>query len=116
MAPIIPFITDDDVVMERTVRAIAESGATHISPIVLHLRTGAREWWFRWLEQHRPDLIPRYHDLYGKRAYAPKEYQREITDKVHELARRYGVGRTTRPRQARSIAEPPPQAEQLSFG
>src|SRR5919109_2508600 len=43
MAPIIPFLTDSPAALEAGVKAIAESGATHVSPIVLHLRPGARE-------------------------------------------------------------------------
>src|SRR5205823_145556 len=45
MAPILPFLTDSPEQLDATVRAIAETGATHVSPVVLHLRTGAREWY-----------------------------------------------------------------------
>jgi DNA repair photolyase len=115
MAPIIPFISDTDEMLERTVRAIADSGATHVSPIVLHLRKGgAREWWMRWLQEHRPELVPRYRDLYQNRAYSPKDFQQEIGAKVHALARRFGIGRKT-PANARRIAEPPPEPEQLQL-
>lgn len=113
MAPIVPFISGTEEMMERTVRAIAESGATHITPIVLHLRKGgAREWWMRWLQEHRPDLIPRYVELYGERAYAPKEIQKEITGRVHDLARHFGVGRASGAR-VRRIKDPIPEPEQL---
>ena len=116
MAPIIPFISDTDEMMERTVKAIADSGATHISPIVLHLRKGgAREWWMTWLQEQRPDLVPRYRELYEDRAYSPKEFQKEIADKVHSLARRFGIGRTASPSNARRIAETPPEPEQLQL-
>lgn len=115
MAPIIPFISDDEEAMDRTVRAIAEAGATHVSPIVLHLRKGgAREWWMAWLGEHRPDLVPRYRELYEDKAYSPKEFQAEIAAKVHDLAGRYGMGRKT-PASARRIADPPPEAEQLQL-
>ncbi|MGH2664163.1 MAG: intein-containing Rv2578c family radical SAM protein [Actinomycetota bacterium] len=117
MAPIIPFLTDDDEHMERTVRAIADAGATHVSPIVLHLRKGgAREWWMAWVREHRPNLVPRYRELYGNAAYAPKEYQAEISEKVGRLARRFGIGRTSGGA-ARRIPEqrPPPEPEQLSL-
>jgi len=115
MAPIIPFITDTDELMDETVRAIADAGATHVSPIVLHLRKGgSREWWMRWLVEHRPDLVPRYRDLYGERAYAPKEYQQRIAGRVHELARRLKIG-ASNGRDARRIAEPEPEAQQLSL-
>jgi DNA repair photolyase len=115
MAPIIPFISDTEEMLDRTVRAIADAGATHISPIVLHLRKGgAREWWMTWVQENRPDLVPKYRELYENKAYAPKEFQSEVSAKVHELARQYGIGRKT-PRSARRIGEPPPGPEQLQL-
>ncbi|MGH2683917.1 MAG: radical SAM protein, partial [Actinomycetota bacterium] len=116
MAPIIPFISDTDEMMERTVRAIADSGATHISPIVLHLRKGgAREWWMRWVGENRPDLVPKYQELYGERAYSPKEFQNQVADRVRDMARAFGVGRSATPQQARRFRErqPEPEPEQL---
>ena len=116
MAPIIPFLSDSDEAMEETVRAIAASGATHVMPIVLHLRKGgAREWWMRWLRQHRQDLVPEYRELYGDRAYAPKEFQQQIAERVHSLARRFRVGAAEGPRRARRIAAPAPEPEQLAL-
>jgi DNA repair photolyase len=115
MAPIIPFISDDDAHLELTVRAIAASGATHVAPIVLHLRKGgSREWWMAWLRAHRPDLLDRYRELYGDRPYAPKEYQRTVAAKVHDLAHSFGVGGVTGAT-ARRIREPEPEPEQLSL-
>ena len=115
MAPILPFLSDTDEALDETVRAIAEAGATHIAPIVLHLRTGAREWYLKWLGEHHPELIPRYEALYGKRAYAPKEYQSDVSDRVHRLARRYGIGGRARSPNTRRIPEAPPPPEQLSL-
>jgi DNA repair photolyase len=93
MAPILPFLTDSDEQLEATVAAIAASGATHVSPIVLHLRPGAREWWQAWLARERPDLLPRYAGLYGSRTYAPTAYQDRVTATVRRLAAVHGVGR-----------------------
>lgn len=100
MAPILPYLSDLPSQLEATVRAIAEAGARRITPLVLHLRPGAREWYFAWLAREHPELVPRYHELYGSGAYAPKAYQREVAARVAELARRYGVGRVS-PGQAR---------------
>jgi DNA repair photolyase len=94
MAPILPYLTDSDAQLEATVAAVAASGATYVSPIVLHLRPGAREWWQAWLRREHPDLLPRYQALYGDRSNAPKGYQHEITEKVRAFADRYGVGRS----------------------
>ncbi|HXT46927.1 MAG TPA: Rv2578c family radical SAM protein [Pseudonocardiaceae bacterium] len=100
MAPILPYLSDSPSRLETTVRAIAEAGARRVTPIVLHLRPGAREWYLSWLEREHPELVTRYHELYGRGAYAPKAYQRSVCDQVAELARRYGVGNPT-PGQAR---------------
>jgi DNA repair photolyase len=93
MGPVVPFLSDSPAQLEATVRQVAEAGATHVSPIVLHLRPGAREWFMAWLAEHHPALVPRYRALYGGRAYAPKDYQQRITGQVRELAQRYHVGR-----------------------
>jgi DNA repair photolyase len=93
MAPIVPFLSDSPAQLEAAVRAVAETGATHLSPIVLHLRPGAREWFMGWLAEHHPDLVPRYRELYARGSYAPKAYQEEITGRVRELAERHGMGR-----------------------
>jgi DNA repair photolyase len=95
MGPVLPFLSDSPEQLEDAVRQIAAAGAAHVTPIVLHLRPGAREWFQKWLREHHPDLTGAYRDLYGSRAYAPKSYQQAISDQVAALARKYGVGRTT---------------------
>jgi len=119
MAPIIPFLTDSPEQLSATVKAIAEAGARYVSPIVLHLRPGAREWFMAWLREHHPNLVPKYGRLYGNGSYAPKAYQQEISGRVHEMARRLGIGRAG-PRDARSVghripAAKPPSPEQLAL-
>jgi DNA repair photolyase len=119
MAPIIPFLTDSPEQLAATVRAIADAGARYISPIVLHLRPGAREWFMAWLREQHPGLVPKYQRLYGERTYAPKAYQQEISGRVHELANRFGIGRAG-PRDARKVghrvaAAPPAPPEQLAL-
>ncbi|MDQ3824649.1 MAG: Rv2578c family radical SAM protein [Actinomycetota bacterium] len=100
MAPILPYLSDSPSQLETTVRAIAEAGARRVTPLVLHLRPGAREWYLAWLQREHPELVPRYHELYGHGAYAPKAYQRSVCAQVAELAQRCGVGNLT-PAQAR---------------
>jgi DNA repair photolyase len=122
MGPIVPFLSDSPAQLEATVKQIAESGAIHVTPIVLHLRPGAREWFYRWLNDNHPDLVGRYRALYRSGAYAPKAYQQQITQQVRELASRHGVGRVT-PGQARAItprprpatAAPTPEDVQLTL-
>lgn len=93
MGPVIPYLSDSPAQLEAAVRKIAEAGATHVTPIVLHLRPGTREWFMGWLREARPELGGRYAALYRGGAYANREYQKRISAQVRELAERYGVGR-----------------------
>ncbi|MGW0734557.1 Rv2578c family radical SAM protein [Streptomyces sp. NPDC002851] len=128
MAPVIPFLGDSADQLRATVRAIAASGATSVTPLVLHLRPGAREWFMSWLAAHHPHLVRRYERLYAAGAYAPKWYQRRITRQVHELAEEFGIGpthsgaaRRIRPRPAElteapePVGSPAPEATQLTL-
>ncbi|MFF0218783.1 Rv2578c family radical SAM protein [Streptomyces vinaceus] len=96
MAPVIPFLGDSPEQLRATVRAVAESGATSVTPLVLHLRPGAREWFTAWLGAHHPHLLPRYERMYAGGSYAPTWYQRQITRQVHQLAAEFGIGPSRR--------------------
>ena len=93
MGPVVPYLSDSPAQLAAAVRQAAAAGAPHVVPIVLHLRPGAREWFLGWLREAHPELVPRYAELYGRGAYARKDYQARITGQVHELAERFGVGR-----------------------
>ncbi|CAM5533699.1 Rv2578c family radical SAM protein [Streptomyces aurantiogriseus] len=115
MAPVVPFLGDEPAQLRATVRAIAAAGATSVTPLVLHLRPGAREWFMAWLGQHHPHLVRRYERLYADGAYAPKWYQRRITRQVHDLAEEYGIG-PTRAGMPRRIRPPEPVEEPEESG
>jgi hypothetical protein len=96
MGPVVPFLSDSPAQLDAAVRQIAATGALHVTPIVLHLRPGTREWFFAWLRAQHPELVDRYLDLYGHGAYAPKAYQNRIAGQVRELADKHGIGRQRR--------------------
>jgi len=93
MAPILPYLTDSPSQLRAAVSAIAQAGARSITPLVLHLRPGAREWYAAWLGANHPGLVARYQRLYGRGSYAPKRNQRRITEQVAQYARECGIGR-----------------------
>jgi DNA repair photolyase len=113
MGPVVPFLSDSPAQLDEAVRQIAAAGASHVMPIVLHLRPGTREWFFSWLRAQHPGLVEAYLDLYGRGAYAPKAYQNRIAGQVRELAEKYGIGRPrpgfghgTLPRRSASAGSP----------
>jgi DNA repair photolyase len=106
MGPVIPFLSDSPAQLEAAVSQIAAAGATSVTPIVLHLRPGTREWYFAWLRAQHPALVGRYLDMYGRSAYAPKAYQARIAGQVRELADKYAIGR---PKPGRGHGRRPPR-------
>ena len=93
MGPVVPFLSDSPAQLEAAVSQIAAAGAIQVTPIVLHLRPGTRDWFFGWLRASHPELVGKYLDLYYRSAYTPKAYQARISGQVRELAVKYGIGR-----------------------
>ena len=122
MAPILPGLTDGPDQLAATVEQVAAAGARHLTPIVLHLRPGSREWFMRWLASNHSALVPRYEKLYARSAYAPKSYQEEVCGLIHELARAAGIREPLRDdRGARDTGATPgsvtrPEPVQLALG
>ncbi len=117
VAPILPGLSDDEESIDATVAALARAGAASATPIPLHLRPGAREWYAGWLGRTHPELVGRYRALFGRGSYSPRAYQREVTARVREAARRHGLG-APEPGEARAVepvVETKPEPEQLTL-
>jgi DNA repair photolyase len=110
MAPLLPGLSDHPSQIERVVLAAREAGACGIWANLLYLRPGTREHFLRCLERDWPELLPRYEELYARRAYLPNSVSAPTRELVRSLARRHEIRdrRTVRPR-------PPARAEQLSL-
>lgn len=85
LAPILPGITDAPERLRTVMEAAIDAGATHVSPILLHLRPGVKEVYMDWLEENYPDLVARYMSMYTRRAYAPKVDQDALKQRVAEI-------------------------------
>jgi DNA repair photolyase len=92
VAPILPGLTDDDEHLEEVVAACVEAGVSFVAPIALHVRASIRAYVIPWVERTYPDLVPLYRELYGSRAYAPKAYQQELSERFTRIRDRHGVG------------------------
>jgi DNA repair photolyase len=84
MAPILPGISDRPDQLRAVVEAAIDAGATHVSPIMLHLRPGVREEFMPWLTEHHPDLVDRYRRTYAN-AYGPAADRRALGGRVGRM-------------------------------
>jgi DNA repair photolyase len=78
IAPLMPGINDAPEQVAKIVELATENGATSIGGNTLFLRGSVRKVFFDWLREHRPDLLPRYEELYRRGAYLPEDQRREI--------------------------------------
>jgi DNA repair photolyase len=120
LAPILPGISDHPDQLRAVIEAAFEAGATHVSPILLHLRPGVKEEYMGWLEQSYPDLVPRYMSTYDRRSYAHKSDRDALSKKVEAIKK--ATPRPKRPRnpspnwRSRTQDETPKaRSEQLSL-
>jgi len=106
IAPLMPGINDAPEQVAPILELAAEAGAAYVTGIALHLRGDVRGLFFEWLEVNRPDLLPRYQQLYRRGAYAPREERRRLTRLVNGPDLEPGT------RMRGWIAPPPPQPQQ----
>jgi DNA repair photolyase len=93
LAPVLPGLTDGVAELDAALGAIAAAGATGVTVIPLHLRPGAREWFMARLAETHPGLVPRYQQLYARRAYVPAEYRTWLSQRVAPLLTKHGLDR-----------------------
>jgi DNA repair photolyase len=119
IAPLMPGINDSPEQVERILDLATEAGATHIGGIALHLRGEVREVFFDWLRSQRPDLVPRYEQLYSRGAYAPPAERRRLQDLAAPPGRPSSPRRYLRDRDLAGPAaqrpEQPPQSAQTAL-
>jgi DNA repair photolyase len=101
IAPLMPGINDSPRQVEELLDLATAAGATSIGGIALHLRGEVRQVFMDWLRAQRPDLLPRYEQLYQRGGYAPREER----ERLSKLVRRRGMQGGFRP-----VAAPPQTA------
>jgi DNA repair photolyase len=102
VAPVLPMITDSDDDLDRILRLIAAAGATSATVFALHLRPGAREWFFRYLAENHPHLVGAYAALYRGSAYVPRAYASDLSRRSAILLRNHGLDGSRHPSGART--------------
>lgn len=90
MAPIVPGFSTQPARIERTIKAIADSGATSIGAMVMHMDSGTRDHFMALLQREYPDMVQMFEELYASR-YVRKDYDKRVQEVVSLMRQRYGV-------------------------
>ena len=114
IAPLIPGVNDAPRPGRAATRAArTRRGRTRSAGSALHLRGEVRDIWFDWLREHRPDLLPRYKELYERGAYMPKDEASRLSAMVRRprTGPRRGIQRPAEGRRATSRPASPGPVE-----
>jgi DNA repair photolyase len=115
VAPLMPGINDSPEQVSKILELATEAGAAYVTGIALHLRGEVRRLFFDWLAEQRPDLLPRYRELYRNGAYASTQERRRLA----RLVAGPDIGPAERGRGALPplaepvVPAPPPRQESL---
>jgi DNA repair photolyase len=90
-APVLPGVTDSGFEIEALMAAAKQVDASFVHPSVLRMYPSVRNEFLPVIEQHFPNLMPRYRAAYRQDRNAPANYQAAIQQRFEKLARRYGI-------------------------
>jgi DNA repair photolyase len=89
VAPLMPGINDSDEQVAAVVEACREAGATRVGGQALFLRGSTKDVFMGYLRASRPDLVPMYEQLYGKRTWLSPEDRKRVEAPLRRRAQRY---------------------------
>ena len=109
MMPVLPGLTDSDAHFERMAEAAKNADAQWFAAAALFLMPSAAKEFLPFIEEKFPRLAKQYREFYGRAAYAPETYRREVSQRLARVRERHGLG--SRPEAAVRFES----ASQLSF-
>ena len=106
-APVLPGITDAAADLEVLVRAAGRAGAQWFYTNPLFLKPCSEKIFMPFLEREFPELAEGYRQRYASRAFVSAAYRKRISEIVHRLCDKYGIGRRRFGRSANPSREIP---------
>ncbi|MDJ0766830.1 MAG: radical SAM protein [Myxococcota bacterium] len=91
VAPVLPGITDSAFQIEALTTAAKEAGAAFVRPDVLRMYPAIRDELLPIIEQHFPNVWPRYRRAYREEQTAPPDYLNAIRRRFERAARKHGI-------------------------
>jgi len=93
--PVLPFLSDSEEELERTIKTAKKYGADFIFVGGLTLfgngPADCKTLYYKFLEKYNPELIPKYKSLFRIFFAPPKEYQKELEEKSKKVCEKYGI-------------------------
>jgi DNA repair photolyase len=105
--PVLPGITDREADLDALARGARDSGAQWFAANVLFLMPASRRQFLPFLAAKFPRLFRQYEEWYVRRGGSPEGYRKQISERIHALQLKYGLGR--RPETPRPTNYVPPQ-------
>jgi DNA repair photolyase len=93
--PVLPFLSDSEEQLDKMIKTTKEYEADFVLVDALTLfgkgPADCKTLYYKFLEKHYPELVPKYKSLY-RIFFAPsKEYQKELEEKSKRLCEKYGI-------------------------
>ncbi|MBW5447464.1 radical SAM protein [Cohnella sp. CFH 77786] len=114
IAPILPYISDDESSIEALLAECAKVRAAFVMPSFLRLSTSeVKSWFFQTLRQHYPHLTETYGRLYWGSGYVPDSYKQPMRERIRRqlaasgLSAHEPVGKGNRENQGNRTSNPP---------
>lgn len=112
VAPLMPGINDEPEQVQPILERAKAADASFLTGIALHLRGEVKDVFFGWLETKRPDLLPKYEQLYRGRAYLQPEQRKQATRALKGWGRSRGA--RSKP-EAQPLVQAPQPAQSALF-
>jgi len=93
--PVLPFISDNEVELEKIIMAAREYNADYILAGGLTLfgegAADSKTLFYKFLEKYDASLLPKYQRLYGPNFYPSFSYQDELKERISKLCKKYSI-------------------------
>jgi len=94
-SPLLPGINDGEGELEAVAAAVREAGAQWFFSGVLFLMPASARAFLPFIREKFPKLAKQYEQWYAKNGYAPEDYRKTVSERVHRIREQYGFA--TRP-------------------
>ncbi|HWB86570.1 MAG TPA: radical SAM protein [Bryobacteraceae bacterium] len=98
-SPVMPLLTDSEAQLDRVAKGARDSGAQYFGGHALFLMPCAQKVFLPFLDQHFPELAPRYRQWYESSAHLGRAYKEMLRARLQKLRDRYGL--SSRPAERR---------------